>query len=473
MFKKEHRKAGQKEAESWREPSYSQEYDTKQMYSPGIIRSDQMSNHRSSYKSSHGNGYRNGYGHINNERNSQRSGYMRTGKASWGINSLSFLRTACLVLLCVLLSVSAAYGVLEYRINRGDFNYRGPYGGINIIEFGGGRDSDRSSSANQMVMRPEGLAPEDIYEMAVYQVVGIRTDVPSSGLFRDRDSTTPLSGSGFIIRSDGYILTNYHVVEVGHRNNLPIIVSLFNGDTYEAEVVGFDSLNDIALIKIDATNLNSAIIGNSNNIRVGQRIYVVGNPFGELVYTMTDGIVSALDRIVTLDRNIINTFQLSAAVNSGNSGGPVYNINGEVIGIVTAKMVRGSVEGIGFAIPINDAIAIAIDLIEYGYISGRAFLGITTRTVNPGHADYFDVVSGALIVTVTEGAAAYNAGVLVGDIITQVDETEIESLEALRFALRRFNAGDTTNIVVWRGGESYELTITFDEDMHAGQPNRH
>jgi serine protease Do len=188
---------------------------------------------------------------------------------------------------------------------------------------------------------------------------------------------------------------------------------------------------------------------------------------------MTDGIVSALDRIVTVDRSIINTFQLSAAVNSGNSGGPVYNRYGEVIGIVTAKMTRGSVEGIGFAIPINDAIEIAKDLIEYGYISGRALLGIQTRTITPGHAQYYDRVAGALVISVNDGSAAERAGMHVGDIIIKVGENEVETLETLRFALRMYEAGDTATITVWRDSEVHELEITFDEDLHAGQPNRH
>jgi serine protease Do len=185
---------------------------------------------------------------------------------------------------------------------------------------------------------------------------------------------------------------------------------------------------------------------------------------------MTDGIVSALDRIVTVDRRTISTFQFSAAVNSGNSGGPIYNTNGEVIGIVTAKLMRGSVEGIGFAIPINDAIEIAMELIEHGYITGRSFMGITPQTVTRANAEYFGWVVGVYIRTVIEGSAAEKAGLMVGDIITGIGETETDSIESLRFAMRRFRAGDTTTLTVWRAGVYHELTITFDEDLSAGQP---
>jgi len=212
------------------------------------------------------------------------------------------------------------------------------------------------------------------------------------------------------------------------------------------------------------------MIGDSNRIRVGQTIYAVGNPFGDLVYTMTDGIVSALDRVVSVERKSINTFQFSAAVNSGNSGGPIYNTYGEVIGIVTAKVIRGNVEGIGFAIPINDAIEIATELIEHGYISGRPLIGITGQTVSPAHADYYGWVVGAYVRAVVPDSAAEVSGIVVGDIITAIFDIEIDSMDALRFALRSYTAGDTTTITVWRNGEEVDLTITFDEDMYAGQP---
>jgi len=234
-------------------------------------------------------------------------------------------------------------------------------------------------------------------------------------------------------------------------------------------VIGYETSNDFAVIKIDANGLNPAVIGNSDNIRVGQRVYAVGNPFGNLIYTMTDGIVSALDRTVTVEGKNINTFQFSAAVNSGNSGGPVYDANGEVIGIVTAKLTRDSGEGIGFAIPINDAIEIASELIEHGYITGRPFMGITVETVTRANADYFDWVVGAYVRSVEPGSAAETAGMEVGDIIIKLNDVEISSLDELLFAMRRYRAGDTTTITVWRVGEEFELTITFDENLSAGQ----
>jgi len=377
-----------------------------------------------------------------------------------------FLRAVCLVIVCSLFSATATYLVMDYRFERGDFTT------TNQVILGGSNVDNRpeSSLPTPVAILPGSISAQDIYDMARSQVVGIITESP--GLFGEYDpaGNSPVSGSGFIISSDGYILTNYHVIEIAHYHNLPISVVLNDGTTYDAEIVGFESNNDVAVIKIDATGLNPAIIGNSDNIRVGQTIYAVGNPFGDLVYTMTDGIVSALDRVVSVEGKSISTFQFSAAVNRGNSGGPIYNTEGEVLGIVTAKVVRGNVEGIGFAIPINDAIEIASELIEHGYISGRPLIGISGQTVSPGHADYYDWVVGVYVRSVAPGSAAEAAGIAVGDIIIRLDSLEIDSMDELRTALRDYSAGDTTPLTVWRNGENIKLSITFDEDMYAGIP---
>jgi len=379
---------------------------------------------------------------------------------------LGFVRAVALVLACTFFSGAATYFVMDFRLKRGDFTQPNPVIlGANTIER---PREDRAK--HTLAAGPSEITAQDIYDMARYQVVGIVTEAPGMLGIPETSGAAPISGSGFIISSDGYILTNYHVIEIAYRSELPINVVLYDGTSYEAEVVGFEQINDVAVIKIDATGLNPSVIGNSDNTRVGQTIYAIGNPFGDLVYTMTDGIVSALDRVVSVEGKSIRTFQFSAAVNRGNSGGPIYNTDGEVIGIVTAKVVRGNVEGIGFAIPINDAVEIASELIEHGYISGRPLLGITGQTVSGANADYFDWVVGVYVRSVAEGSAAEISGMLVGDIITGLDGEGIDSMEALRFALREHKAGDTTIITVWRDGENIDLTITFDEDLYAGQP---
>jgi len=364
------------------------------------------------------------------------------------------------------LSGSAAYLVIDHRINSADF------GPPTQVVLGSGSIDRRPDdpSTTTIVSIEDGMTAQDIYDMARNQVVVINTDAPNIfGIPEITGDASPISGSGFIVSTDGYILTNYHVIEIAQRNELPIRVVLNDGTTYEAKVVGFEESNDVAVLKIDATGLIPVHIGNSDNTRVGQTVYAVGNPFGDLVYTMTDGIVSALDRVVSVEGKSIRTFQFSAAVNSGNSGGPIYNKYGEVIGIVTAKVVRGNVEGIGFAIPINDAIEIAAELIEHGYISGRPLIGIIGQNVSPANAEYYDWVVGIYIRSVNPGSAADTAGMEVGDIITALDGSDISSLETLRFALRDHRAGDTTTITIWREGETHVLTITFDEDMYAGQ----
>jgi len=429
----------------YNEPTYNELHDVpRDMYSPGICVNQP-------------------YPRPRNEENEKDGASRENNKGLVG-----FLRALALVVVCAAFSAAAAYTVIDYRINRGDFE-QAPNQVIlgNVAE----RRQDDSPTA-PVVTLVDTMSAQDIYDMARTQVVGINTEAPGFlGIPELSGSTTPISGSGFIISNDGYILTNYHVIEIAHKSDLAINVVLNDGTSYEAEVVGFDASNDVAIIKIDATGLNASIIGNSDNVRVGQTVYAVGNPFGDLVYTMTDGIVSALDRVVSVDGKSIRTFQFSAAVNSGNSGGPIYNTYGEIIGIVTAKVVRGNVEGIGFAIPINDAIDIASELIEYGYISGRPLIGITGENVSEANAYYFGWVLGVRIRSVTPDSAAEAAGIIVGDIITALDGKKIDTMEDLRFALRdHHRAGETATITIWRDGDSHNLQITFDEDEYAGQP---
>ncbi|MCL2125805.1 MAG: trypsin-like peptidase domain-containing protein, partial [Oscillospiraceae bacterium] len=431
-------------ADEWSEPSYSQAHETAQsMYTPGIYPNQPY--------------YRKQMPEQDNIRAAKESSG-RVGR---------FFRVACIVILCVALSGATAYGVMEYRINRGDFTV------VNQVILGGSANKEQSGGVSSSVTTAGvEMSAEDIYNMACTQVVSVKTDIESAGGIFGSSVNTVVAGSGFIISNDGYILTNYHVIETAYSNDIPLKVCLLDGTEYIAAVIGYEENNDIAVIKIDAEGLNPAVIADSDNISVGQRVYAVGNPFGELVYTMTDGIVSARDREVSVEGKTINTFQFSAAVNSGNSGGPLYNTRGEVIGIVTAKPMRTSVEGIGFAIPINDALEITAELIEHGYITGRPLIGISAQTVSSANAEYWGWVVGTRVMSVTEGSAAEKAGMMIGDIIIKLGDTETDSFETLVFALRKFKAGDTTVITVWRDGVEYELSITFDEDLTAGQPRK-
>lgn len=311
------------------------------------------------------------------------------------------------------------------------------------------------------------MSARDIYyDLALQQVVGIQTDITKTNIFGMTVSGS-VSGSGFVISSDGYILTNYHVVEKAYTGGYEIKVMFYNGDTYTAEIKGFDRNNDIAVLKIDATGLMAATLGSSDSLYVGDTVYAVGNPLGELNYSLTGGMVSATDRLITTEEGTMTMFQFDAAVNEGNSGGPVYNVYGQVVGVVTAKSNEEGAEGLGFAIPIDDAVRIANDVISgersLDAETGDAYLGITPADVDSMAAQYYGFPEGAYVRSVTEGSAAEKAGIKVGDIITELDEHAVGSSDELRQELLFHSAGETADIVVWRSGEYLTLSITFDE----------
>lgn len=330
----------------------------------------------------------------------------------------------------------------------------------------------QTSSTNPLISggsSGSALTPNQIYTQACTNAVGITTEITYTSFFGT--TSAPVSGSGFIVSADGYILTNFHVIEEAYEGGHEITVMLYNGESYIASIVGFEEDNDVAVLKIEAEGLTPAVLGNSDDIQVGDAVYPVGNPLGELTFTMTSGMVGALDReISSTDSSTgvtttINMFQIDAAVNSGNSGGPVYNDEGEVIGIVTAKYSSTGVEGLGFAIPINDAISIANELIEKGYVGGKAYFGITVQTVSSSAAQYYNMAPGAYIYALDPNSCANTAGLKIGDIITKLDDAEIASSSDLIAAKKNYHAGDTAVVTVYRSGEYLELSITFDEEV--------
>lgn len=325
-----------------------------------------------------------------------------------------------------------------------------------------------SPSAGGTTTSSDGaMSARDIYyDLACKQVVGIQTDITATNIFGMTVSGS-VSGSGFVISEDGYILTNYHVVEDAYTGGYEVKVMFYDGSTYTAEIKGFDRNNDIAVLKIEAEGLNAAELGTSDSLFVGDTVYAVGNPLGELNYSMTSGMVSATDRLITTEEGTMTMFQIDAAVNEGNSGGPVYNTSGQVVGVVTAKSNEDGTEGLGFAIPIDDAVRIANSVISgersLDAEAGNAALGITPADVDSMAAQYYGFPEGAYVRTVTEGSAAEKAGIKVGDIITQLDGYDIGSSDELRQELLFHSAGETVDIVVWRSGEYLTLSITFDQ----------
>jgi len=333
----------------------------------------------------------------------------------------------------------------------------------------------QTPSANQN--RPENvsidgsyLSAGEVYSIACQQVVAVTTEITYKNYFGFTTSSA-VSGSGFIISSDGYILTNYHVIEDAAKGGYEISVFTHDGSEYIASIVGSEADNDVAVLKIEAENLSAVVLGDSDYMSVGDTVYAVGNPLGELEYTMTSGMVSALDRdISTYDSatgtyTSINMFQIDAAVNSGNSGGPVYDQRGQVIGIVTAKYSDTGVEGLGFAVPINDAVAIAEDLITKGYVSGKAYMGIKADTLPASVSQYYGLPAGAYVTEVESGSCADKAGLEAGDIITAIDDTPVRSDDELMSVKKSYRAGDEAKITVSRDRGDVVLTIIFDEEV--------
>ncbi len=306
------------------------------------------------------------------------------------------------------------------------------------------------------------MTPSQVYERNVHSVVSVvNNGVMSNGMIQQEFTG---SGSGFILTEDGYVLTNYHVVEGAQA----LTVTTYDDTSYNATLVGYDSFNDVALLKIDAKDLPAVVIGDSSALNVGDQVAAIGNPLGELASTQTVGYVSAKDRSVTTEGTTIHMIQTDAAINSGNSGGPLFNMYGQVIGITTAKYSGSSnsgasIEGIGFAIPINDVMALVDDLMEYGYITNQAYLGITVQKMNAEVAKTYGLPAGPRVETVTEGSCAQKAGIQPGDFIIGLGDKKIGSHSDLVYALRSFKAGDTTTITVFRGGQELTLNITLDE----------
>ena len=321
-------------------------------------------------------------------------------------------------------------------------------------ELGG----DGPLSLSAIAPDTEPMAGEDIYRMACRQVVGVTTAGVHGGA---------VSGSGIIVSADGYILTSYHVIQTGYTRGLPITVVTNDGAEYEAKVAGTESDSDLAVLKIEVQDLDAAVLGDSDGLTVGERIYAVGNPMGDLPYTMTRGIVSARDRSIAIEENVTaNMFQFDAAVNSGNSGGPVYNAFGQVVGVATAKYAARGIEGLGFAIPMADACAVANELILRGYVSGKAYLGLTLdASFSPAVARYYRLVPGAYVRAVEPDSAAQTAGLQPGDIITAVDDTAILTSDELVAAVKTYKAGDGAELTVYRTGEYITVSVTFGESI--------
>ncbi|MBO4853590.1 MAG: trypsin-like peptidase domain-containing protein [Oscillospiraceae bacterium] len=357
-----------------------------------------------------------------------------------------------LVLAVALLAMACGYsGAALYGIGRG--------AGKTSVQ-----QSDRPA-VQVSVNRVDGqtlMSPAEVYAATVNSVVSINCSSTTTNVFGQRVESAS-SGSGFIITADGYIVTNYHVIS----GAASISVTLYNGETYTATLVGGDSDYDTAVLKIDAAGLQAVTLGSSADLNVGDPILAIGNPLGELTFSMSQGIVSCMDRAINVDGTPFNMIQVDCSVNPGNSGGPLMNLYGEVVGIVSAKYSSYSsttVEGLGFAIPMDDVQTVITDIMENGQVSDKAYLAINAGTMTESMAAQYqiDVTEGVFVYSTVKGGAGEKAGLRLGDVITKLNDTEIKSMEDLSMAKKGFKAGDTAKLTVLRDGEYLTLDITFD-----------
>ncbi len=363
------------------------------------------------------------------------------------------VKAVALVLVCALVSGlcgfggAAAYGA--FHTNKTSVNQAA-------------QTAEEVAVTVKQVESGEKMTPAQVYASTVNSVVSINSTGTTYNVF-GQQSQSSSSGTGFIITADGYIVTNQHVVSGADT----VQVTLYSGQTYAATVIGGDSDYDVAVIKIDAAGLQPVTLGSSESVNVGDTVLAIGNPLGELTFSMSQGIVSSVNRAINVDGTPFNMIQVDASINPGNSGGPLMNLYGQVVGIVSAKYSEYSsttVEGLGFAIPIDDVTSVITEIMESGSVSDKAYMAITcgTMTAEMAAQYQYDVDTGVFVYSVVSGGAGEKAGLQMGDVITKLNGTAITTRTDLTAALKSFRAGDTATMQVYRGGSYVDVTITFD-----------
>ena len=377
-------------------------------------------------------------------------------------------RITALVLSCALVGGAMGFGgsALQNHLAAKDEDMDEDTAQTSVV-YEGSRESSIINIAQ--IDTSKQMTPAEVYAQNVNSTVGIRTSITTN--YWGYQTQSAAAGSGFILSADGYVLTNYHVVE----NSDSITVSLYNGEEYDATLVGCDQSNDIAVLKIDAEGLTPVVLGDSDNLNVGDQVVAIGNPLGELTFSLTTGVVSALNREVTLSSNVtMNLIQTDCAINSGNSGGALFNLYGEVIGITNAKYSssssssEASIDNIGFAIPLNHVKNIVKSIIETGSIT-KPYIGVTVSSVS-SEAQGYGLPTGAAVRSVEADSPAAKAGLEENDIITEVDGTAINSSTELVNYVGEKTPGDELTFKVYRQGEELELTVTIGEKTQSAMP---
>ena len=380
----------------------------------------------------------------------------RPQKKGWGAG-----KVIALALVCSLLSGGITAGALiagEYLDERMDvFD---PDESI-VLE------GQRENTVLETVKIDTGklMTQAEVYAANVNSTVGITTTATTTN-FWGYQTTSAAAGSGFILTEDGYILTNYHVV----KSSNSITVSMYDGTTYQASLIGYDESNDIAVLKVEAEELSPVVLGDSDNMNVGDSVVAIGNPLGELTFSLTSGAISAMGREITMSTGVtMNLTQTDCAINSGNSGGALFNLYGEVIGVTNAKYSssgsEASIDNIGFAIPINSIRGIVESIIENGYVA-KPYIGVSVSDVSEESQSY-GLPQGAAVRTVVDDGPAEEAGIQVNDIITAINDTEITGRNDLSKAVSDSRPGDVLKFTVYRKGQSLEISVTVGEQIQS------
>lgn len=377
-------------------------------------------------------------------------------------------RITALVLSCALVGGAMGFGgsALQNHLAAKDEDMDEESTQASVV-YEGSRESSIINIAQ--IDTSKQMTPAEVYAQNVNSTVGIRTSITTN--YWGYQTQSAAAGSGFILSADGYVLTNYHVVE----NSDSITVSLYNGEEYDATLVGCDQSNDIAVLKIDAEGLTPVVLGDSDNLNVGDQVVAIGNPLGELTFSLTTGAVSALNREVTLSSNVtMDLIQTDCAINSGNSGGALFNLYGEVIGITNAKYSssssgsEASIDNIGFAIPMNHVKNIVKSIIETGSIT-KPYIGVTVTAVS-SEAQAYGLPTGAAVRSVEEDSPAAKGGLEANDIITEVNGTTITSSSDLVSYVGEQAPGDELKLKVYRQGKTLDITVTIGEKTQSAMP---
>ncbi len=370
----------------------------------------------------------------------------------------SFLtrRTAALLLaFCVVASAGLGIGggMLGYQLSRN--NDPAPAATSSASTTNVQQMSNQTTSSGELTV-------EQIAEKAADSVVEITTEAVSTDSIM-RQVITQGAGSGVILTEDGQIVTNNHVIEGASK----ITVTLRSGESYDATLVGTDEETDVALLKINATGLTPAELGDSDSLKVGETAVAIGNPLGQLGGTVTNGIISALDRDITLEDQTMTLLQTNAAINPGNSGGGLFNGQGQLIGVVVAKSSGENVEGLGFAIPVNKVKDVVDQLSEYGYVKGRVALGVSLVDITTEQQALMYQVPqvGVYIWQVTDGGSAQEAGLQQGDCIQAIDGTKVSTATEIKGILQQHQVGDTIAVQVLRNGQTGTVNVTLKESV--------